>query len=246
VTAIYRYPLKAFSPQRLQRVAVAPGMTLPFDRAYAVENGPGRFDPEAPRHLPKITFVTLMRDERAATLDTAFDDATETLTIQRGGKQVARGQLTSKLGRSMIEQFLAAYLKAELRGPPRIVSAPGHSFSDVAAKCLHIVNLASLRELERAAGRPVDPLRFRPNIVIDGIEPWAEFGWMGRSFQLGSARLEGLDRTQRCAATNVDPQTAQRDMAIPAVLERTWGHSDFGIYATVVAGGDIAHGDNAG
>ncbi|MEQ1711113.1 MAG: MOSC domain-containing protein [Hyphomicrobium sp.] len=243
VQSIYRYPVKALSPERLGRVTLTTGATMPFDRAYAIENGPGRFDAQAPRHLPKVTFLTLMRDERAATLDTTFDDATETLTISRGGKQVARGQLTTKLGRTLIEQFLAAYMKAELRGAPRIVSAPGHSFSDVAAKCLHIVNLASLRELERAAGRPIDPLRFRPNVIVDGMPPWAEFDWVGKDFALGSARVRGLVRTQRCAATNVDPGTGHRDMAIPAILERTWGHTDFGVYASVIADGTVAIGD---
>ena len=81
----------------------------------------------------------------------------------------------------MIEQFLAAYMQEELRGAPRVVFAPGHSFSDVAAKCLHIVNLASVRELERVVGRPVNPLRFRPNVVIDGGEPWVEFDWIGQA-----------------------------------------------------------------
>ena len=70
----------------------------------------------------------------------------------RDGKQVARGQLSTPLGRQLIEQFFAAYMKTELRGAPKIVHAPGHSFSDVAAKCLHIVNLASVRELERSLG----------------------------------------------------------------------------------------------
>lgn len=246
IEALYRYPVKALSPEKLDAVTLTPGATIPFDRAYAIENGPGRFDPDAPRHLPKVTFITLMRDERAATLVTAFDDATETLTISRGGKQVARGQLTTKLGRSLIEQFLAAYLKAELRGAPHIVSAPGHSFSDVKEKCLHIVNRASLRELERAVGRPVDPLRFRPNVIVDGLAPWAEFQWIGREFALGGARLKGFARTQRCTATNVDPANGQRDMAIPAVLERTWGHADFGIYAEVVTGGRVAPGDPVG
>ena len=59
-------------------------------------------------------------------------------------------------------------MKAELRGAPKIVHAPGHSFSDVAAKCVHIVNLASVRELERMLGRPVDPLRFRANLYLEG------------------------------------------------------------------------------
>ncbi len=171
------------------------GETLPFDRAYAIENGPGRFDPQQPRHLPKISFLMLMRDERLATLTTRFDDATETLTILRDGKQVARGQLTTPLGRQLIEQFIAAYMKSELRGPPKIVHAAGHSFSDVAAKCVHVVNLASVRELERVSGRPVDPLRFRANLYLEGLAPWAELGWLGKELRLGEARLAVFART---------------------------------------------------
>jgi uncharacterized protein YcbX len=188
----------------------------------------------------------LMRDERLATLRSRFDDATFTLTIARGGKPVVSGRLDTPLGRQLIEQFIAAYMKAELRGAPKIVHAPGHSFSDVAAKCVHIVNLASVRELERAIGRKVDPLRFRANVYLDGLAPWAELGWMDKEVAIGPARVKVFARTQRCEATNVDPGTGARDMAIPANLQRTWGHQDFGIYATVVEGGTIGIGDEVG
>jgi len=242
LAALYRYPVKGLTPEPLERVALEPGETLPFDRAYAIENGKGRFDPAAPRHLPKINFLMLMRDERLATLRSSFDDATETLTIFRDGKQVARGQLTTPLGRQLIEQFIAAYMKSELRGAPKIVHAPGHSFCDVSAKCVHIVNLASVRELERTLGRAVEPLRFRANMYLDGLAPWAEFGWQDQEIGIASARLRVFSRTQRCEATNVDPNTGARDMAIPAQLMRAWGHQDFGIYATVVTGGEVAVG----
>src|SRR5262245_63790375 len=109
VVSLYRYPVKGLSPQALPALHLTPGETLPFDRAYAIENGPGRFDPDNPRHLPKITFLMLMRDERLATLRSVFEDATETLTILRDGKQVARGRLTDRIGRQLIEQFIAGY-----------------------------------------------------------------------------------------------------------------------------------------
>ena len=144
---------------------------------------------------------------------------------------------------TLVEQFIAGYMKSELRGPPRIVHAPGHSFSDVAAKCVHIVNLASVREVERVAGRKIDPLRFRPNIVIDGVDAWAEFGWIDHSITIGDARLDVFTRTERCDATNVDPETGKRDMAIPALLRRTYGHSDFGVYALVASPGVVRTGD---
>ena len=242
VAALYRYPVKGLTPEPLETIALTPGETVPFDRAWAIENGPGRFDPSAPKHLPKINFLMLMRNERLATLECRFDEASKTLTILRAGKHVVQGDLTSKIGRTLIEQFFAAYMKDGLRGPPRIVEAPGHSFSDVAVKCLHIVNLASIRELERETGRAINPLRFRPNLVIEGAAPWAEFGWMGREISAGAVRLSVLKRTERCAATNVDPATGARDMDIPAVLARRWGHTDFGVYAKVVAGGAIERG----
>lgn len=244
IASLYRYPVKGLSPEPLDEVQLTPGETVPYDRAYAIENGQGRFQTENPQHLPKINFLMLMRNERLATLSTQFDPADESLTILRDGKQVARGQLGTAIGRQMLEQFFAAYMKDDLRGAPHIVQAPGHSFSDVAAKCLHIVNLESIRELERAAGQPIDPLRFRANVYLEDLPPWEEFNWIDKSIDLGGAKLKVFGRTDRCAATNVDPKSGARDMAIPAVLERTWGHIDFGVYAKVETGGTIKPGDS--
>ena len=242
VSALYRYPVKGLSPEPLARASLIAGDALPFDRAYAIENGSGRFDPAAPRHLPKTNFLMLMRNERLASVQRTFEHETETLTLVRNGEAVARGRLATAPGRRLIEEFVAAYLADDLRGAPKIVRAPGHSFSDTAAKCVHIVNLASLRELERALGHAVHPLRFRANLYLDGIEPWSEFNWLDRSIRAGSARLAVFTRTHRCEATNVDPATGRRDMTIPAALMRRWGHADFGVYARVEGSGEIGEG----
>lgn len=244
LTGIYRYPVKGLSAHQLDRVLLTPGETLPLDRAWAIENGPSRFDAENPRHLPKVAFLMLMRDERLASLDARFEEETSRLVLQRGGRQVASGDLTTRSGRQIVEQFMAAFMGPSLRGPPRIVTAPGHSFTDTPAKWLHVINLASVRDLERIVGRPIDPLRFRPNLIVDGFEPWAEFAWIESEIGIGpAARLSVTARTERCAATNVDPKTGARDMDIPAVLQRKRGHSDFGVYAEVLSGGEIADDD---
>ncbi|HXE68688.1 MAG TPA: MOSC domain-containing protein [Hyphomicrobiaceae bacterium] len=240
--ALYRYPVKGLSGEALTRTTLTPGDTVPGDRIYAIENGGGRFDANAPRHLPKIHFLMLMRDERLAALQSKFEDSTHTLSVLRDGKQVARGQLSTAIGRRLIEQFFAAYMHSELRGPPKIVHAEGHSFSDVAAKCLHIVNLASVRDLERTLSRPVNPLRFRANLYLDGLKPWVECDWLNKHIDVGPVRLAPFARTGRCEATNVDPATGARDLAIPAQLLRTWGHTEFGIYARVVEGGELTPG----
>ncbi len=243
VTALYRYPVKGLRPQELSKVELKAGETIPYDRAWAIENGRGRFNPESPQHLPKINFLMLMRNERLTALEIEFDETDHTLALFRNGKQVVKGSLDTALGRQLIEQFMAGYMEQELRGAPHIVHAEGHSFSDVATKCVHIVNLASVRELERVAGKEINPLRFRANIYVDAGDPWVEFNWVNQQLRVGDVALDVLDRTKRCAATNVDPQTAERDMAIPAALMRAYGHEDFGIYATIAQGGMIARDD---
>ena len=243
VTELYRYPVKGLTGEPLNSATLSVGATLPFDRAYAIENGPGPFDPAMPTHLPKIHFVMLMRNEQLAGLRSTFNDDSHVLTIRKDGQVAAEGDLRSATGRTAVESFIAGYFGAALRGPPRIVSSPGHSFSDVAAKCLHIVHLESVRALETLYGLTIDPLSFRPNLIIDALQPWGEFDLVGKTISVGGATLEVFKRTERCAATNVDPATGVRDMKIPGFLSRMLGHTDFGVYARVVGGGTLQPGD---
>jgi len=243
IVALYRYPVKGFSPEPLQSAEIEAGGTMPFDRAFAIENGPIGFDAEAPAYYPKTRFLMLMKNERIAEFSTRFDETTGVLRIFRGDALLVEGPLSTNEGRARIEAWVAENFRDELRGPPRILSAPGHSFSDKKAKVLHLVNLASVRALEERIGRPVDPLRFRPNILIDGAPAWDELLWERREIRFPNLTCKGESRTSRCAATNVDPQTGRRDMAIPAALDSLYGHSDFGIYLVVKRAGTIAVGD---
>lgn len=242
IADICRYPVKGLSAEHMGRVAVSVGEGLPLDRAFALAQGSTRFDPAAPEHLPKTHFLMLMRDERLAALETAYDEASGVFSVRRHGREVVRGSLATSAGRAAIEQFFAAYMGDEARGAPKLVRAPGHMFSDTPAKVLSLINLASVRDLERVVGRPVHPLRFRANLYFDGGTAWEEFAWVGRRLEIGGARLEVVDRIERCAATDVDPVTGARDMNLPRTLARGFGHVDMGVYAAVTAAGEIAVG----
>ncbi len=243
VAEICRYPVKGLNAERLARVALSPGEGLPHDRRFALAHGYTAFDPKAPEWHPKTHFLMLVRDQKLALLRIAFDEATGELAIHRAGKRVIRAKATEPLGRSLIEQFFAGFMGAAARGAPKLLEAPGHMFSNVREKCVSLINLASVRDLERVVREAVDPARFRANIYFEGAPAWAEFGWAGAEIELGGARLSVTKPTQRCAATNVDPETAARDMNIPQALQRGFGHVDMGVYAEVVAGGVVATGD---
>jgi uncharacterized protein YcbX len=244
VEAIYRYPVKGLSAEDLARTTLAVGETLEADRLYAIENGPSGFDPSAPAYLPKARFLMLMRNERLARLRTRLDPASHRLAVVLDGLEAASGDLRSAEGRAAIEAFFATFCADELRGPPRVLAAAGHSFSDVARKVVSIINLASLAEVESAVGVPIDPLRFRANLYLSGWPAWHEFDLLGGEIAVGpAARLRIVKRIVRCAATNVDPMTGMRDLAIPDTLMRNFGHADCGVYGEVVAAGEVAVGD---
>jgi hypothetical protein len=186
-----------------------------------------------------------MENERLATLTTRLEDVTATLVIERAGKPVARGRLDQPLGRKLLEQFLDAYMKADIRGAVHIVSAPGHHFADDPRPMLSLINQASVGELARVAGAAIDPLRFRGNLYLDGLPAWREFDWLGREIAIGAeVRLQVVDRIQRCAATNVDPASGARDMNLPRLLTSAFSHADMGVYAVVARGGTITAGDS--
>jgi hypothetical protein len=158
-----------------------------------------------------------------------------------------RGDLRTEDGRLAIEAFFRRFMPKELRGPPKVLAGENHSFSDVAKKVVSIINLASVAALETAAGAAVNPLRFRGNVYVSGWPAWHELDLLGRELAMGaSARLKVVKRIQRCAATDVDPDTGIRDLTIPKTLYDTYGHVDCGIYAEVIAAGDIAVGDAIG
>jgi hypothetical protein len=244
IAGLYRYPVKGLSAEQLPSVALGVGQTFPADRRYAIENGPSGFDPAAPAWLPKSQYLMLMRNERLAGLQTRFDDASNLLTVREGGKVVARGDLETAEGRATIEAFFTTNFASELKGPPKILSGGGHSFSDVAKKVVSIINLGSVAAVENMVGLPVHPLRFRANMYVSGWPAWHEFELLGQRLAIGQARLKVIKRITRCAAVNVDPETAVRDLDIPTAIMRRLGHNECGVYAEVIAGGAIAAGDD--
>lgn len=243
ISALYRYPMKGLNGEALSTVTVDPKSCFPYDRAYAIENGPIPFNPKAPKPLPKINFLMLMRDERLALLESKFDEETKTLTIMRKGRQVAKGCLSTNIGRNMLEQFFAAFMSKELKGAPRILHAQNHHFTDKPGRYVHIINENSVKALSQLANEEIDPLRFRANIHLSGLEPWSEKKWQDKNLIINDVEIKIIEETIRCAAINVDPKTAKRGKSLPSILSQHFGQGNFGVYGEIIKGGTIAQQD---
>jgi len=243
ITSLYRYPVKGLSPEPVARLDLAPGAFVPGDRIYAVENGASGFNSEAPVHIPKVAFLCLMKNARLAALRTAYDHETGVLTLAAPDGERIAANLGTAEGRAAVEEFLTGFMGEERRGDLRVLAAPGHSFADTGRTLVSFINLASVAALGTMAGAELDPLRFRANAYLTGLEPWAELDFLDREARLGAVRLRFVKLTKRCAATSVDPATGIRDLDLPATLLANLGHMNCGIYAEVIEGGTIRPGD---
>jgi uncharacterized protein YcbX len=251
IAALWRHPIKGFTPEALDDVRLQTGRFFPGDRVFAVEDGPSGFDPAAPQHISKMKFAALVKMPELARARTLYDEDTGELVVTAEGFPPFHGRLTSEAGREAFASWLAEFLEEaapeESYGPFKVLQAPdGHGFVNSRNGLVSVLNLDSVRDLEQATGQPIDPLRFRANVWVEGWGAWREYGLgAGPPLGLGGARLKLRDDIVRCLATHVDPRSGMRDMDVTGALQARNGHIFCGVYAEVTEGGRIAIGDEA-
>jgi hypothetical protein len=208
-----------------------------------VEDGPSGFHPASPAFIPKQRFTVLAKIAEVAAVRTHCEAGK--LSATAPGAAPFEGDLDDKAGKAAFAAWLTPLLGEAASGPLGVVEGGGHRFLDHPQGHVSIINLASVRDLAARLGREVEPLRFRANLYVEGWPAWAENDWTGRDLMLGGARARVFKPITRCAAPDVDPATAQRDIEVTARLHEFYGHLFCGIYVQVTAGGEVAAGDAA-
>lgn len=247
VASLYRHPVKGLTPERLAGAQLEAGKYFPSDRQYAIEVGPSGFDPAAPRHISKQRFTVLARFPSLARLKTRLDDDTGAFHIGDAHGFGIETDLVTPEGRAALERFLQAYLGEEALQPLKVLPAPGeHRFMDHPQGYVSVINLASVREVEAVLGVPVDPLRFRANIYVEGWKPWAEDALVvGGGMGLGEAGLAVFKPIVRCVATHVNTDSGVRDIEMVDELRKHFGRDTLGTYFSVTKTGWVTQGDPA-
>ncbi|HEY8574345.1 MOSC domain-containing protein [Phenylobacterium sp.] len=244
VAAIYRHPVKGFTPEAIDHADLRPGEGFPHDRIFAVENGPCGFDPDAPVFVPKTKFTVLMGLPKVAAVRTRYHEDTGAMSAQAPGVEPIVADMTGEAGREAFAAWLAEVLGEEVRGPLRVIQAPqSWRFTDHPLGQVSIINLASVADLSQRMGVELDPLRFRANVYVSGWPAWVENDWTGSRLMLGWATAQVFKPIVRCAAIHVNLETAQRDLEITKALFDNYGHMNCGIYVHVTAPGRVSLGD---
>ena len=245
IMALYRYPVKSLSPEALNEAELVAGIGIAGDRAYglALAEGAAQKPSRKSEWQPKEAFHVLAKEPRLAGIMCRFDGNAKALEFTfPDGSQVHCNVMDSG-SMDAIGLAVAKFLGLPKNQAPMLVKGEKVGFFDTLDGEVSILNLASLREVEKAAGVNISPLRFRPNIIIDGLKPWAEMQWAGNGATVGSSELAFTSPTGRCPATHVNPDTATRDLKMLSILKGNFGHTKMGVYAHVKKGGTVHTGD---
>lgn len=242
VKKIIRYPVKGFNGIELDETILAEGKGVEFDRAFALALNGTKFDEKNPRYLRKNHFLMLLKNKELAEFEVKSEDGQNITLCDLQGTEYLTADLLNEDDANDFAAFIYDYLNDDRIEMPKLVHAKDHMFSDIEEQYISIINLNSIRDFEQKSGFSIDFERFRGNIIIEDMEPWAEFELVGKYFALDHIEFEAMEKIGRCGATHVNVKTAQRDINVLKSLSEIYDHTNMGIYVNVKKGGLLKSG----
>jgi hypothetical protein len=236
---ICRHPIKGHGREDLASVRLLAGECLPWDRHWAVAHEAAQIQDG---WNPCVNFARGAKAPALMAITSRLDEASGVVTLAHPD----RGEISFDPDAAQdLPRFLdwVRPLNPQGRAQPKQIVSAGRGMTDSDFPSISVLSTASLADLSVRMGQDLSPHRFRGNLWLDGAEPWAEFGWIGRTLRIGGAVLRLEERITRCKATTVDPETGLVAGDTLGALDQAFGHQDFGVYAVVIEGGPIAVGD---
>lgn len=252
VVALYRYPVKGFTPESCERLTVLPGGRIAGDRVLNFRFADAPVADTA--WCRKYHGAVLANTPGLARLTVHFDGAR--LRIAHGAQVLANDTL-DEAGRQRLVDAITGYVLSldenPLRGHPERLPLklvgdgvlPRYQDNEGGQVTLH--SRESLSSAGVALGDAnLDEARFRHNIVIDGIAPWEEQSWAGQRVRVGGVTFESVVPKVRCLATHANPATGERDLDVMQTLVRVFSQQQptFGVGMLSRTGGEISVGDS--
>ena len=245
IDRIYRHPVKSVGAERLDAVALEAGKPMPGDRAFAVAHAGGEWDPGAPEWMRCRNFARVAYTPALSAVDVSYDAPARRIDCQLHGQPDIRADLNDAEGRQAFADWVGGIVGDTQQGPFRLAEVPGASLTDSPQQTPSLMSLRSLEALGETLGADLDPRRFRGNIWVDDLEPWAEFDMAGRVLAVGDVRLRVTEPIERCVATAANPETGLRDSNPLPTLKRMHGQPLFGMLVEILAGGQLEAGMTA-
>ena len=254
LTELLIYPVKSCGGIALSQVSLD-RFGPAGDRRWLVVDTAGRFITQ--RETAALALVRVARSVAGLCLtagDSSLDVAEPGAEASRLEVQVWQDRVPALdagdraarwLGRVLGRDCRLVYMPDNARRPvdPRYATA-GETVSFADGFPLLLISQGSLDELNRRLDQPVPMNRFRPNLVVDGCEPFAEDRW--ERIRIGAVELRVVKPCARCVVPSIDQHSGRRDPQINRVLasfRRRDGNILFGQNLLYEAPGTLRRGD---
>lgn len=243
VAEIWRHPIKSHGRERVAQVTLARGQAMPWDRRWAVTHEMTAYDADSPGWAPCRNFSIGAKSPGLQAIGAVSDRMAGRLTLTHPDRPDLTLCPDDPEDAAAFIDWVRPISNADRAQPARLVRAEGVAMTDTDFPSLSLINLASHAAVEAQLGQTLSPLRWRGNILMQGLAPWAERGWIGKTVRLGHVEMEIVDHIERCMATTANPDTGSRDADTLGALNHGFGHQDCGVYARVTQGGQIHESD---
>ena len=253
VVALYRYPVKGFTPEACDNLTVLDEGRIAGDRVLGVRFADTQAADDA--WSRKSGMLALINTPGLARLNVRFEQESFRLHVSLGTSVLFDEPLNSQ-GRERLAEVLAGYVaKLDVnpltdhpeRLPLRVIG-DGYSprYHDEPAGRITLHGRGSLEEVQTVVGNEVSELRFRSNIAVDGLTAWDEQSWVGRKVRIGAVEFDVVKPKTRCLATHANPTTGHRDIPILTTLTQKLSQENPTFAVAMLpsgAGGQIRLGD---
>jgi uncharacterized protein YcbX len=217
---------------------------MPWDRVWAIAHEAARLDPASRAWAPCANFARGAKSPELMAIRARVDEAAGRVTLSHPRQAPITVDPDAPEDAARLVAWVTP-LSAAGRARPAFVVRAEVGMTDSGYPSVSVLSRSSLAALGQRLGRPLAMERFRGNLWLEGLAPFAELELVGRDIRVGGATLRVRERITRCKATTVDPATGVSDADTLGALEAGWGHQDFGVYAEVIEGGRVAVGDAA-
>lgn len=236
VAALYRYPVKGFTPEACEALTVQDDGRIAGDRviAFRFADAATPEDRDGLDYWPKAKGLALQDFPSLAALRLDYDDSAHRVRIEHDGALVVDAGLDVGGRQRLVEAVTAFVLDsaegARLRRPgrmPLVLVGDGDTarFQDRPRGYISVHGRGSVAALTTVLDTQVDDRRFRSNVVIEGLDAWEELQWAG-SVRIGDVAFAPQGPIVRCLATHANPETGLRDLPVLTTLTRRMGHAE--------------------
>jgi uncharacterized protein YcbX len=249
ITSINYCPVKSVSFQSIEKCKIKKNIGITGDRIFAFAKDLDLeqvklFEKSADERKGKWNKVLTLKNSPALNkYNFIFNDEKLTLTFK--DQEILTIDINKLNEREALSHKISE-LESSLKQPITLMKNHELPFFDTSiskkvdfVNSVSLLNIQSINDFAKKINKKIEASIFRGNICFDGIQPWKEREWIGKTIKINNVSFKVEKNIPRCVAINLKPRSDDNSFNLLQLLKKTYDHFDMGIYLTALDDGEI-------